>query len=212
MRKLIQGIIVACLVVVLPLAGNTAMLLSSQAWILIAVGILASLFQPAYNPFEKAPDNRDRGTANQIIWSIYITQIAIITEAAYLRYPSSIAWDMFTVFGLALMLSGLVVRTWAVVVLGKYFTWHISTRKDQTIITSGPYAYIRHPGYFGAFLTYIGTAVFLHSWFSLVPSALILWFAFSRRIQHEENELKKDVGETYVIYCEKSKRFFPGIW
>ncbi len=203
---------VSLIVVVVPCVGNPAFLGSPKAWILAATGIMASLFQPVYNPFGKAPDMRDRGTANQIIWSIYLTQLAIVLEAAYVRYPDSVSWNAATAIALILIITGLSVRTWAVYTLGEFFTWHISTRTDQTIITAGPYAYIRHPGYSGAFLTYASTAVFLHSWYALAPSAVILWIAFIRRIRHEEDELKQKLGEPYVNYCLNVKRLIPGVW
>jgi protein-S-isoprenylcysteine O-methyltransferase len=203
---------VSLIVVILPCAGNPAFLRTPQAWILVATGILASLFQPAYNPFEKSPDSRDRGTANQIIWSVYLTQLAVILEASYVRYPDSVSWNTTTSIALVLIIAGLFIRTWAVYTLGKFFTWHIVTRADQTIITTGPYAYIRHPGYSGAFLTYASAAIFLHSWYMFVPSAIILWLAFVRRIRHEEDELKQKLGEPYVNYCLKVKRLIPGVW
>ena len=118
----------ALFVVVLPCAGAPAFLATPQAWILVATGILASLFQPVYNPFEKSPDRRDRGTANQIIWSIYLTQLAVVLEASYVRYPDSVSWDISTTIAFALMLIGLFIRTWAVYTLGKFFTWHIATQ------------------------------------------------------------------------------------
>lgn len=197
---------------IIPCVGNPAFLRTPQAWALVATGILASLFQPVYNPFEKAPDSKDRGTANQIIWSIYVTQLAVVFEAAYLRYPGSVAWDISTSIALALMVAGLLVRTWAVYTLGKFFTWHIATQSEQTIITTGPYAYIRHPGYAGAFLTYASSAVFLHSWYVLAPSVVILWLAFSRRIRHEEDELKLKLGKPYADYCLRVKGMIPGVW
>jgi protein-S-isoprenylcysteine O-methyltransferase len=209
---MLQGMAVSLIVVILPCAGNPDFLKTPQAWILVATGIIASLFQPVYNPFRKAPDSRDRGTASQIIWSIYLTQLAVILEASYVRYPESVLWNTSTTVSFLLIIAGLFIRTWAVFTLGKFFTWHIASGKDQTVIVTGPYAYIRHPGYSGAFLTYASTAIFLHSWYSLIPSSIILWMAFVRRIRHEENELKEKIGEPYTNYCLKVKRLIPFIW
>jgi len=192
--------------------GNNAMLSAPHLWILIAIGVLASLFQPQYNPFKRSPTAEDKGTANQIIWSIYFSQLSVLIEAAYFRYPASVSWSTLTTFALIQMVSGLAIRTWAVFTLGRYFTWHISTQEKQTIIKTGPYAFVRHPGYFGAFLTYTGTALFLKAWFSFILSFAILLFAFLRRIYHEEKELKLNLGNQYDSYCNSVKRFIPGIW
>jgi protein-S-isoprenylcysteine O-methyltransferase len=211
-KKFIQGLIASLLVVCVPVMWNTAMLQAPQLWILVLIGVLASLFQPEYNPFKRSPNTEDKGTANQIIWSVYLTQLSILIEAAYFRYPESIAWSTRTTFALILMVSGLAIRTWAVFTLGKYFTWHISTQEDQTIIKTGPYAFVRHPGYFGAFLTYASTALFLKAWFSFVLSLFILLFAFLRRIHYEEKKLKLELGNQYDSYCKSVKRLIPGIW
>ena len=211
-KKFLQGLIVSSLIVMVPVIGNNAMLSAPHLWILIVIGILASLFQPGYNPFKRSPNTEDKGTANQIIWSIYLTQLSVLIEAAYFRYPESISWGTLTTFALVLMVSGLVIRTWAVFTLGRYFTWHISTQENQKIIKTGPYAFVRHPGYFGAFLTYASTALFLKAWFSFILSLIILLFAFLRRIHHEEKELKLNLGSQYDSYCNSVKRFIPGIW
>jgi protein-S-isoprenylcysteine O-methyltransferase len=188
------------------------MLTAPHPWILIVIGILASLFQPAYNPFRRSPNREDRGTANQIIWSIYLTQLSALTEGTYFRYPESVHWSTITTFALILMVSGLAIRTWAVFTLGSFFTWHISVRSDQTIIATGPYAIVRHPGYLGAFLTYASTPLFLKAWFAFPLSLIVLLFAFLRRIRHEERELRANFGSRYEVYCDSVKRFIPGIW
>ncbi|MFC1554137.1 methyltransferase family protein [candidate division KSB1 bacterium] len=211
-RKFIQGLSVSSLIVIVPVLGNVAMLKAPHLWIMIVIGVLASLFQPQYNPFKKSPNNKDKGTANQIIWSIYITQLCVLTEAAYFRYPGSVSWSLLTTIALILMIVGLTIRSWGVFTLGKYFTWHISTQENQTIIKTGPYAFVRHPGYFGAFLTYVCTALFLNTWISLVLSLILLPFAFLRRIYYEEKELKLNLGNQYESYCSNVKKFIPGIW
>lgn len=211
-KKFIQGLIISSLILYVPIIWNPAMLRAPHLWIMVLIGVLASLFQPEYNPFKRSPNTEDRGTANQIIWSIYFTQLSVLIEAASFRYPESISWSTFTTFALILMVSGLAIRTWAVFTLGGYFTWHISTQENQTIIKTGPYAFVRHPGYFGAFLTYASTALFLKAWFSFILSLIILLFAFLRRIHHEEKELKFNLGSQYDSYCNKVKRFIPGIW
>ncbi len=207
-----QGLIVSSIIVMVPVIGNNAMLSAPHLWILIVIGILASLFQPNYNPFKRSPNIEDKGTANQIIWSIYFTQLSVLIEAAYFRYPESISWSNLTTLALILMVSGLAIRTWAVFTLGRYFTWHISIQKNQTIINTGPYAFVRHPGYFGAFLTYTSSALFLNARFSFFLSLIILLFAFLRRIHYEEKELNLNLGSRYDSYCKNVKRFIPGIW
>lgn len=211
-QKLAQGFTASAFVTILPVAGNPLMLVAPQVWWLFAVGVLATFSQPRYNPFGRSPDAKDRGTAKQIVWSVYTTQAAVLVEAAYFRYPASVKWDWITTSSLILILSGFWIRTWGVMTLGKYFTWHISAEKQQTVVRSGPYRFVRHPGYLGAFLTYGSTAVFFHAWLTLVPAAIILLLAFLRRIHYEEKELRAVLGVDYESYCHSVRRFIPGLW
>lgn len=211
-KKFIHGLLASSIIISIPAVGNTAMFSAPHLWILVAVGVVASLFQPEYNPFKSAPNDQDRGTAGQIIWSVYLTQCAIVIEAAYFHYPASISWGPLTSAALSLMVFGLFIRSWAFFTLGKFFTWHISTQTDQQIIKSGPYAFVRHPGYLGAYLTYTASAIFMSSWVSFGFAVIILLVAFTRRIHHEENALHSILGGQYAEYCHHVKRLFPWIW
>ncbi len=211
-RKIIKGTIVSSAIAVLPVLGNTKMFYSPHIWILVAVGFLASILQPDYNIVKDTSKTNDKGTEIQIIWSVYITQLFAVFEAAYLRFPDSVKWDILTTASLFLMTSGLVLRTWAIYTLGNYFTMHLSIQKEHKIIRKGPYKYMRHPSYAGAFFTYFGTTIFLHAWFSLITAAIILPLAWVRRIYYEEKLLVEELGEEYKSYCMSVKRIIPYIW
>lgn len=211
-KRLVQGIVIAILVVILPVLGNREILGAPHIWILILAGILASVFQPGYNPFTITAKPKDKGTGAQIIWSVYITQLAAILEAAYVRYPRSVQWDLTAIVALVAMATGLGLRTWAVLTLGNLFTMHIDIQKDHSIVSKGPFRIVRHPSYLGAFIMYVSTIVFFHAWFSLIAAALVLPFAFLRRIHYEEELLVGEFGEEYEAYRLQVKKILPGIW
>lgn len=211
-KKLILGTSIAVLVVVLPVLGNTEILRAPHLWILILLGVLASIFQPSYNPFTITVKPKDKGTGAQIIWSVYLTQLVAILEATYLRYPRSVQWDLTASIAIGAAVLGLALRTWAVLTLGSLFTMHIDIQNNHSIVTRGPYKIVRHPSYLGAFIMYLATIIFLHAWFSVVIAALVLPFAFLRRIHYEEELLKGGFGEEYETYRQRVKRFLPGIW
>lgn len=211
-RRFIQGTVISLLVLVLPVLGNTAILRAPHLWILLAYGVLASVFQPEYNPFTITAKAQDRGTGAQIIWSVYITQLAAILEAAYLRYPRSVQWDLTATIAIVAAMLSLALRTWAVLTLGNLFTMHIDVQEGHSIVRKGPYRIVRHPSYLGAFIMYVSTIIFLHAWFSLIAAALILPFAFLRRIHYEEELLRVEIGEEYEAYRQQVKKILPGIW
>ncbi|MFY9153198.1 MAG: isoprenylcysteine carboxylmethyltransferase family protein [Prolixibacteraceae bacterium] len=87
----------------------------------------------------------------------------------------------------------------------------VEVEKDQKVITTGPYAIIRHPMYAGSILLFLATPLALGSWwaflmFGLLPVVLIF------RILDEERVLKKDLPG-YQEYCQKVRyRLIPFIW
>lgn len=60
-KRLVQGIVITVLVVILPVLGNREILGAPHIWILILAGILASVFQPSYNPFTITAKPKDKG-------------------------------------------------------------------------------------------------------------------------------------------------------
>lgn len=212
MIKVVFSFILSSLFVIVPTLGNIDILRAAHLWILLALGFLASVLQPGYNPFTIAGKARDKGTGAQIIWSVYVVQLAATMEAAYLRYPKSVAWDSIAVIALIVAAIGLSLRTWAVLTLGNRFTMHIAVEKGHRLIRSGPYAIVRHPSYLGAFLLFMAMTVFLHAWFSALAAAVLLPLAFLRRIHREEAILKEAFGAEYEAYCADVKMILPGIW
>ncbi|MBC8453786.1 isoprenylcysteine carboxylmethyltransferase family protein [PVC group bacterium] len=211
LKRFVSGIVI-CLGMVLPTLGNIEILYTANIWLLVLLGVLASLLQPAYNPFTITVKPKDKGTGAQIIWSVYLVQFAALLEAAYLRYPRSVQWDILAAIGFAGAVLGLSFRSWSVLTLGNLFTMHIDIQEEHSVIQKGPYKIVRHPSYLGAFIMYISTTVFLHSWFALIIALLILPCAFLRRIHYEEILLKKELGKEYEEYSTKVKRFLPWIW
>jgi len=212
MKKIIKGIIVTALVVLLPAIGNTCVFRCYHLWVLQGIGVLASVLQPDYNPFKISAQRKDKWTGAQIVWSVYLTQLAAIIEATYFRYPRSMQWDLIAIAALVCVTLGLALRTWSVRTLGSYFTMHIDIQKGHRIIAAGPYKYLRHPSYTGALIMYLMTITVLHSWFSLVAATIILPMAFARRIHYEEGLLRNRFGNEYKIYCRKTKKMLPRIW
>lgn len=210
LRRIIVGAILVSTIVIFPALGNTEILHAPHLWILLGIGTLASVLQPAYNPLSIFLKTGDQGTGAQIIWSIYLIQLAATLEASYLRYPQSIAWDSTAYLALIGCTIGLFIRTWAVVTLGDLFTMHISIKKDHIIISKGPYALVRHPSYLGAYILYLSAAVLLHAWYAaFVAATLLLPFAFLRRIHFEENRLLEEFGKDYDAYRKTTYKIIP---
>jgi protein-S-isoprenylcysteine O-methyltransferase Ste14 len=107
---------------------------------------------------------------------------------------------------------GLAFSVWAMLA-NKFFTKFVKIQSDRehTVITNGPYAYVRHPGYAGSLLAFISLPVALGSLLALLPATvgLSLWVA---RTYLEDRTLHKELNG-YTQYASHVRwRLIPGIW
>ncbi|MCZ3374931.1 methyltransferase family protein [Rhizobium sp. AG207R] len=121
--------------------------------------------------------------------------------------PSSIM-----ILGYILLAAGIALGTWAQAV-NRFFEPGVRLQRErgQHVISDGPYAYVRHPGYVSAILVFAGLALALGSWWALIPAGwasavLILRTSWEDALLH--NEL-----EDYADYSKRVRfRLLPGIW
>jgi protein-S-isoprenylcysteine O-methyltransferase Ste14 len=116
------------------------------------------------------------------------------------------------VLGLVLMASGVVLRQWAVLVLGRFFTVDVRVHRDQTVVDRGPYRWVRHPAYSGLIVFFLGLGLALSNWASLAVLALVPTTGLLARIRSEERALAAALGEEYRRYARTRRRLFPGVW
>jgi protein-S-isoprenylcysteine O-methyltransferase len=213
LRKLVTALFASlAFYVLIPAVTHPETLCLPQLWILVTVALLISAFQPAYKPIDDGAPPRDRGTASQIVWSVYLTQFVGIVEATFFRYPQSFRWDAVTTAALVGMVCGLGLRVWAVLTLGRYFTWFITVYDDHKVIRLGPFRFIRHPAYCGAWILFISTMLFLHAWVAAVVSLVAQLFAYVRRIRYEEQLMIEKLGVEYESYTREVKALVPLLW
>ncbi|MFX1276411.1 MAG: methyltransferase family protein [Promethearchaeota archaeon] len=93
-----------------------------------------------------------------------------------------------------------------------YASRTVKVEKDsQKVISTGPYAFVRHPMYLAIIIMYGSTPVALGSYFALIPFIIIL-ILMPFRVKGEERLLVKEL-KGYKEYMEKTKyRIFPRIW
>jgi protein-S-isoprenylcysteine O-methyltransferase Ste14 len=107
---------------------------------------------------------------------------------------------------------GLALRWYAIVYLGRFFTVNVAIHSGHEIIDTGPYRYIRHPSYAGALLAFLGLALGIDNWASLVLIVVPVTLAFRRRIRIEERALSNALGRPYTNYMARTKRLVPFVY
>ncbi len=190
-------------------------------WIYVGLATLTSvlvfIFVVRVNPslYNERGNPRENTQKWDLIWiRIYglISYLSIIIAGLDKKNSwSSLGNGWIFPGGILIILSG-VLSTWAMAE-NNYFSSVVRIQNDrgQTVVNSGPYQYIRHPGYLGAILYYIGTPMVLDSWVSFFP-VLIIIIGFIIRTHFEEKILKEEL-DGYGRYTQKVKyRLIPGIW
>jgi protein-S-isoprenylcysteine O-methyltransferase Ste14 len=87
----------------------------------------------------------------------------------------------------------------------------IQTERGHAVVSDGPYAWVRHPGYAGNVLSAPATALALGSWWALVP-ALAISVLFAQRAAHEDRFLAEHL-EGYREYAARVRfRLVPHLW
>ena len=113
---------------------------------------------------------------------------------------------------LAVLVLGLLLGTWAFLE-NKFFsgTVRIQTDRGHYVIDTGPYRYLRHPGYAGALWMYLAIPPYFGSLWGLLP-ALGLIAVFILRTSLEDKTLQEELPG-YKEFTQKTKyRLFPGLW
>ena len=113
--------------------------------------------------------------------------------------------------GLAVMVAGIAFRQWSIFVLGRYFSSVIGVQKEQKVVDSGPYHWIRHPSYTGALIFYAGMGLAVQSWAAVLVDVAIFGLVYGYRIFIEEKVLISELGNSYAEYMKRTKRLIPKI-
>jgi protein-S-isoprenylcysteine O-methyltransferase len=152
---------------------------------------------------------RDRGSLLLIFISIVVSLTVAFSfaSAGIAMLPS---WAFYP--GIVLMVGGIAFRQWAIAVLGRFFSMAVRVQKDQTVVDSGPYRYVRHPSYTGLFMIFVGLGLALQSWGAVLVLALIFSIVWGYRIRVEERALIAQLGEAYVSYSRRTKRLIPYVF
>lgn len=115
-------------------------------------------------------------------------------------------------FSLPLLAVAFMLRVWAVRALNDFFSFDIQKKSTQKVVTTGPYRIIRHPGYLGELLGFLGIALA----FNHIPGSLITFLlpmlAFLYRIRLEEKFMYENFPDEYSAYQKKTRKLIPFIW
>lgn len=191
-------------------------------WIFVAVltaafGIAALVLARVNPAIYRARSRIQPGTKG---WDLILLAIALPLMAAEIPLATldagRMSWSAVppwvVVLGYVLLVGGIAVTTWAQAV-NPFFEpgVRIQQERGQYVITTGPYAAVRHPGYAAAIMMVLGVALALASWWALVPAALASGVLVLRTAW--EDALLQAELPGYPDYARRVRfRLVPGLW
>lgn len=189
-----------------------------QAWVYLAVLFIPLCFVMVYL-FKNEQDllvrrmhfKEPEKEQQLIIKSSYVSfTLAYILPGFDFRF----GWSSVPVW-LVLISAALVLGGYLFVVYvfreNRYASRVVEVEKEQKVISTGPYAIVRHPMYFGVAIMYIFSPLALGSYWAVIP-ALFTIPVLVFRLLNEEKVLERDL-DGYVEYEKKVKyHLFPGVW
>jgi protein-S-isoprenylcysteine O-methyltransferase Ste14 len=119
--------------------------------------------------------------------------------------PPFLGW-----FGAALAVLGVAFAIWARLHLGRNWSPAPAMKEGHELVTSGPYAFVRHPIYTGILCAVLGATLSG----SLIGAGLLglVSVVFASRIVREERIMLELFPNTYPAYQARTKRLIPFVW
>ncbi len=132
----------------------------------------------------------------------------------FLASPARMAWSSVPLpvwlrwTGVGAGIAGGALLIWTMRSLGTNITDTVVTRRQHTLVTTGPYQFVRHPFYVAAALAFTANALATANWFIALMGGLALALLVVRT-PIEEAHLVNRFGDDYARYMQQTGRFFP---
>ncbi|MCL2833079.1 MAG: isoprenylcysteine carboxylmethyltransferase family protein [Treponema sp.] len=145
--------------------------------------------------------------------------ISIVMGIAFILVPLSPLFNYFnigmcfnlwvSICGNLLGIAGLFIRYFAFSALGRFFTRTLRKAEEHTLVMTGIYRYIRHPGYLSDLLIFIGVSFGMGNLLAMIAIPVMFIPAYIYRIQTEEKMLVGIFGDEYISYRKKTGMLLP---
>ncbi|MCL4250930.1 MAG: isoprenylcysteine carboxylmethyltransferase family protein [Anaerolineae bacterium] len=141
----------------------------------------------------------------------------IAAFAIYIFVPNALAWasvalpDWLRFAGVPVALAGVALLAWVHNALNKNFSGKLELRDDHTLVTAGPYQWIRHPMYTAFILTFAGSFLVSANWLVGLPILIAVLLVMIVRTPEEEAMMIDQFGDVYRAYMQRTARYLPGL-
>jgi protein-S-isoprenylcysteine O-methyltransferase Ste14 len=149
-----------------------------------------------------------------LILIFIIAQLWVLGAFIFIINPFFLDWSAFLFplwvrwIGVILTVLGMCVEFSTQIYLGRNYSTLLHIQEEQSLITTGPYRYVRHPMYTALITVGIGLSLLSANWYFGLPFIATI-VVIILRIKKEEEAMIKSFGEEYIQYMKRTKRFIP---
>jgi protein-S-isoprenylcysteine O-methyltransferase Ste14 len=141
-----------------------------------------------------------------VLGFLFLIAIKTVWHSMYPNFWDR-AWEFFALF---IAMLGLLIRMYVVGCVPRNTSGrNVSEQRAAVLNTTGIYSLVRHPLYLGNFLMWTGPALFVGSWWLVLAVAFIFWFYYEKIMYAEEEFLRRQFGETFTNWADRTPVFFP---
>lgn len=183
--------------------------------VIIAVSYIYGFFEVFMNFRQRSQSNVKTSWDKGSLWLLY----GIITVSYALSFAIGATkigriypWNTFFAIGMALFVIGFMVRVSSILTLKQYFTYSVAKVENHKIIATGLYKFIRHPGYLGQLIIFMGISISISNWLSILLMMIPVCLGYLYRIKVEEKFMTDQFGNDYKDYQERTKKIIPMIY
>jgi protein-S-isoprenylcysteine O-methyltransferase Ste14 len=147
------------------------------------------------------------------ITAIYLPLISWVVAGLDKRFEwSPDLPDYIQVIALFVIILGSSIGTWAMIT-NRFFSSYVRIQTDRghQVVNTGPYRFVRHPGYAGGLISWLAAPVFFSSCWIIIPTILAIIGSILRTALEDRTLLDELPG--YEEFAQRTRyRLVPGIW
>jgi len=180
----------------------------SGCWILFAVIWLLAAFATKKSVYQESRAQRLRYTIPILLGGFLLAKghrLSDLLNHRVIPHVEALAWT-----GAVLCIAGLAFCIWARFTLGRNWSGVVTLKGGHELITSGPYALVRHPIYTGLLTMFVATVIVLGHVAGIIAMPFVfvsLWI----KLRHEEKLMLTKFPNEYAAYQQRVKRLIPFI-
>ena len=192
------------------------------AWVFLGISVVSVLINIAFLSRNNLEMVAERGKPKEMkdwdkvisgLWGVIQYLLIPLVAGLDVRFAwtgeVSLAWHLA---GALIFTAGLEFFSWAMITNAYFSTAaRIQADRGQTVCRSGPYRFVRHPGYVGVILQSLGTPILLGSVWALIP-AIATVVLMIIRTSLEDRMVQAELPGYSDFTHEVRYRLVPGIW